>query len=104
MTGGGDKRISVRLSYMGYLRQRMGCKEEALALPAPVTVRSVLEELIGLHGDGVSDIFYNQYGWLDPRLFFLIDGEAVQSRGALDVEISGSEEITLVLGLPMSGG
>jgi hypothetical protein len=82
----------------------MGSRSEDLALEAPVTVRTVLERLIENHGEGVRDLFFNQYGWLDPRLFFLIDGEGATLKGGLEAPITGSEEITLVLGIPMSGG
>ena len=97
-------RTTVRLSYMGGLARRMGSKSEELALRAPVTVRTVLEQLIENHGEGVRDLFFNQYGWLDPRLFFLIDGEGATLKGGLEAPITGNEEITLVLGIPMSGG
>jgi hypothetical protein len=97
-------RTTVRLSYMGGLARRMGSRSEELALESPVTVRTVLEQLIENHGEGVRDLFFNQYGWLDPRLFFLIDGEGATLKGGLEAPITGNEEITLVLGLPMSGG
>jgi hypothetical protein len=95
---------TVRLSFMGGLSRRMGCKTEELALEPPVTVRTVLDGLIESHGEGVRDLFFNQYGWLDPRLFFLIDGEGATLKGGLEARINGEEEITLVLGIPMSGG
>jgi hypothetical protein len=94
----------VRLSYVGSLARRMGCKSEHLLLDPPVTVRTVLDGLIASHGDGLRDLFFNQYGWLDPRLFFLIDGEGATVKGGLEAPITGQEEITLVLGIPMSGG
>jgi hypothetical protein len=97
-------RTTVRLSYMGGLARRMGSRSEELALESPVTVRTVLEQLIENHGEGVRDLFFNQYGWLDPRLFFLIDGEGATLKGGLEAPITGDEEITLVLGIPMSGG
>lgn len=97
-------KTTVRLSYMGGLARRMGCKTEELALDAPITVRTVLDQLIETHGEDVRDLFFNQYGWLDPRLFFLIDGEGATLKGGLEAPITGDEEITLVLGLPMSGG
>jgi len=97
-------RTTVRLSYVGGLARRMGSRSEELALEAPITVRTVLDQLIENHGEGVRDLFFNQYGWLDPRLFFLIDGEGATLKGGLEAPITGSEEITLVLGIPMSGG
>jgi hypothetical protein len=97
-------RTVVRLAYMGGLARRMGSRSEELALEAPVTVRTVLEQLIERHGEGLRDLFFNQYGWLDPRLFFLIDGEGATLKGGLEAPITGTEEITLVLGIPMSGG
>ena len=97
-------RTTIRLSYMGGLARRMGCKSEELMLDPPVTVRTVLDRLIEKHGEDVRDLFFNQYGWLDPRLFFLIDGEGATLNGGLEAPIVGDEEITLVLGIPMSGG
>ena len=82
----------------------MGCKTEELLLDPPVTVQSVLDRLVETHGDDVRDFFFNQYGWLDPRLFFLIDGEGANMKGGLGATITGREEITLILGIPMTGG
>jgi hypothetical protein len=94
----------IRLSYVGQLRRRMGCASEELVLERPVTVRHVLDRLVETHGEDLLDVFYNQYGWLDPRLFFLIDGEGATSRGGLDAEVGDARELTLLLGIPMSGG
>ena len=104
MSGAAPVRTEIRLSYMGGLARRMGCKAEELALDPPVTVRSILQRLIETHGEGVRDLFFNQYGWLDPRLFFLIDGEGATLKGGLEAPITGTEEVTLVMGIPMSGG
>ncbi len=82
----------------------MGGKREEFALDPPVTVRTVIERLIENHGEDERELFFNQYGWLDPRLFFLIDGDGATDRGGLDATLTGDEEITLFLGLPMNGG
>ena len=37
-------------------------------------------------------------------MFFLIDGEGATLKGGLEAPITGEEEITLVLGIPMTGG
>ncbi len=96
--------VPVTLSYVGGLARRMGCKTEELLLDPPLTVQSVLDRLVENHGDDVRDLFFNQYGWLDPRLFFLIDGEGANVKGGLEATITGREEITLILGIPMTGG
>lgn len=82
----------------------MGTNREELAFDGPVTVRAVLQRLVDIHGEEMTQIFYNQYGWLDPRLFFLIDREEGVVRRDLDAQLRNGEEITLVLGIPMTGG
>jgi hypothetical protein len=99
-----DGSARIRLAYVGHLRRRMDCASEELVVGRPVTVRRVLDRLIEVHGENLREVVYNQYGWLDPRLFFLIDGEGSTNRGGLDVEIGDGSEITLLLGIPMSGG
>ena len=96
--------VEIKISYLGPLRRQMDCKEEHLLLNPPVTVRSVLDRLIEEHGEHLKDLFYNTQGWLDPRILFLIDGERPEAREGLDTELTGQEQIQIVMGLPMSGG
>ena len=96
--------VTVNLSFLGSLRTQMGTATDVVTVPAPASVRGVVEALIGLHGHAFSDLFYNQYGWLDPRVLFVVDGESVVSRQGLDTPLSGHEEIDVFLALPMSGG
>jgi len=96
--------VIIKLSFLGPLRFRLRTRTEELTLPAPVTVRHVVDRLIEVHGGEIRDLFYNQYGWLDPRVFFVVDGDSVVSRKGLDTPLTGNEEITIFLALPMSGG
>jgi hypothetical protein len=57
-----------------------------------------------MHGQHLADLFFNQYGWLDPRLLVLIDGETAAARGGLEAPLTGDERIEMVLGVSMSGG
>jgi hypothetical protein len=82
----------------------MGCNSEEVVVERPVSVKGVLERLVETHGPALTDLFYNQYGWLDPRLFFLIDQDGDRVRADLDSRLTGTEEVTLMLGMPMSGG
>lgn len=96
--------ISVRVRYLGPLRNRMGRREESLEMDPPVTVRTLLEGLIERHGEDLRDVFFNQYGWMDPRLWVLIDGESAGARRGLDTPIAGTEDLQIVLGQPITGG
>jgi hypothetical protein len=99
--------VTIRLNYLGSLRRHMGCRGEEFTVSRPVTVKAVLDRLVEIHGEDLTDIFYNQYGWLDPRLFFLVDEDGTLIRGTLESELGAgepTEEVTLMLGMPMSGG
>lgn len=97
--------VTIAVRYLGQLRHRMGCASEELTLVRPATVRRILERLVATHGSAVADFFFNQYGWLDPRLFFLVDdGGRTYREQDLDRELSGGERITMFLGMPMAGG
>jgi hypothetical protein len=99
--------VTVRLNYLGTLRRHMGCRGEEFTVARPATVKAVLDKLVEIHGDGLSDLFYNQYGWLDPRLFFLVDEDGTLIRATAQSELAGTdgtEQVTLMLGMPMSGG
>jgi len=105
LSGTSSTTVKVRVSYLGALRHRMGCKEEAVTVGAPATVRTVLEHLISLHGSDLRDVFFNdQYGWVDSRLLVIIDGECGVRRTGGDVILTGAEEFQLLLGSPISGG
>lgn len=96
--------VEIRITYLGPLRRQMECREELVRLEPPVTVRSVLDRLIEAHGAHLRDVFYNAQGWLDPRILFLIDGERPEARRGLGTELTGREEIQIVMGLPLRGG
>ena len=96
--------VDLKISYMGPLRRMMQCNEESLQLAPPITVRSILDELIQGHGEHLRDVFYSTQGWLDSRILFLIDGQRPEAREGLDTPISGEEKIQIVMGIPMSGG
>jgi hypothetical protein len=100
----GPRTVTIRLTYLGNLRRHMGCNSEEVVVERPVSVKGVLERLVETHGPALTDLFYNQYGWLDPRLFFLIDQDGDRVRADLDSQLTGTEEVTLMLGIPMSGG
>jgi molybdopterin converting factor small subunit len=102
---GSPGKVTVVVQYLGHLRQHMGGSVEELTLEPPVTVRSLLDHLVGIHGPAVADLFFNQYGWLDPRLFFLVDEDGMTYREHhLERELTGGERITMFLGMPMAGG
>jgi hypothetical protein len=96
--------VSIRVRYLGPLRTRMGTPGETLAFDGVVTVRRVLERLIDRHGPDLRDVFINQYGWMDPRLWVLVDGESAGARRGLDTPLTGREDVQIVLGQPLSGG
>lgn len=101
---GPDTMVTVRVRYLGPLRRRMGLREEALELTSPVTVREILENLVERHGADLRDVFFNQYGWMDPRLWVLVDGVSAGARDGLDTPVAGTEDIQIVLGQPITGG
>jgi hypothetical protein len=94
----------VRVRFLGPIRRHIDARETQLELKAPVSVRSVLDALIERHGEHLRSLFYNQYGWMDPRLWVLIDGVSAGAKGGLDAPITGAEDIEIVLGQPISGG
>ena len=96
--------VDIGITFLGPLRQQMNCKEEHLLFEPPITVRSILDRLIQEHGEHLTDLFYNTQGWLNPRILFLIDGEGPEARQGLETELTGQEEIQIVMGLSMSGG
>jgi hypothetical protein len=96
--------VHLQITYLGLIRRYMNCAEESLHLDPPVTVRGVLDCLVQRHGEHLRDIFYDTQGWLDPRILFLIDGERPESHRGLDTELTGEEEIQILMGLPLRGG
>jgi molybdopterin converting factor small subunit len=95
---------TIHVRFLGPLRRHVESREAWLELERPVTVRRVLDSLIERHGDHLRSVFYNQYGWMDPRLWVLIDGVSAGARDGLDTQISGGEDVEIVLGQPISGG
>ena len=96
---------AITVSYFGNIRRRMGCKQETVSFDnGTVLVRDVLERLVELHGDDLRDWMFNQFGWLDPRLLIFVDGEHLNSYGAVDDDITNADKLEITIALPMNGG
>src|SRR5688572_16049011 len=92
------ERVTIHVRFLGPLRRRLGVPTEDLDFGAPVSVRDLLERLIADHGEDLRDTFFNQYGWMDPRLWVLVDGESAGARQGLDTPLSGQQDVQVVLG------
>ncbi len=98
-------KTSVRVSFFGTLRKRVGCREQDLEFDSPkVTIRSVLERLIEIQGDDFRDWVINDYGWVDSRCMIFVDGEHVNSVDCIDRDITEADELKIALATPMAGG
>lgn len=96
---------TVTVSYFGNMKRRMGLSEEEVVFDdGPVTVRDLLVRLAGRHGDDVTELFYNQYGWLDPRCLIFIEDEALTQVEGLEADLTGVTGVRLTLALPITGG
>ena len=96
--------VTIDLTYLGPLRAKMGCAEETVEVAQPATVRSVLDELARIHGDDVGGLFFNQYGWQDPRLICLVASKDGPTEVGLDSSLADRTALSLMLGMPMTAG
>lgn len=96
--------VVVRLRYLGGFRSLVGVRDEVVVLDKPARVRDVLNCLVERHGECLKQVLFNQYGWLDPRCFFLVDCDDGVIERDLDARIETDEQARLVLGMAMSGG
>lgn len=100
-----DEDRTVSVSYFGNMKRRVGLSEEQVTFDeVPFTVGDLLVRLAERHGDDVAGLFYNQYGWLDPRCLIFVEDEALTQVEGLDLDITGVSGVRITLALPITGG
>lgn len=95
----------MKVLYLGLARHAAGCEEEEVSVPDGSLVRDLIEILGRRHGQKFARSLTNGRGGLHVGVRILLGGEDLPPEKALDIRLSNSSEVTLlILARPMAGG
>jgi molybdopterin converting factor small subunit len=96
---------SLRIRYVGLVRNSLGKSEETIALPDGSTVRDLLELLGERYGNDFRASVLTSDGKLKPTTTLLLDGIDIEGAGSLEASLVGREQLSiLALVHPPAGG
>jgi molybdopterin converting factor small subunit len=99
------KAASVRVLYIGLVRNAVKTQDEEIQLPAGTTVRDLLERLCQTHGDALRDALFTVEGTLTANTMLLLDGSNVMYAQGLDTIITKDQSMhVLVTTTALAGG
>jgi len=95
----------VRVSYLGLVRNVIGCREEALEVAPGITVGELLARLIEKHGDPFrASVFRSAKELRSTTLICVNDCDIAQLQG-FETRLERGENLSVVVGVyPPEGG
>ena len=94
---------TVRVRYLGLVRNVLGVVEEGVELPEGARVRELVDALSERHGEAFTDVVLRADGRLRPAVHLFIEGQDDESLG-LDAQLPGDYVVMMVEVFPIQGG
>ncbi len=96
---------SIKIRYVGLVRNSLGKSEETIDLPDNSTVRNLIELLGERYGNDFQASVLTSDGKLKPTTTLLLDGTDVEGAGGLEASLVGHQQLSiLALVHPPAGG
>ncbi len=83
--------ISVRVEYLGILRNTLGCGEERIIVPEEASVEDMLQALRDKHGEQFTSIMFRRDGGLRPSVRILLDGQNIRDGAGVETRLGKLE-------------
>ncbi|MFQ5873969.1 MAG: MoaD/ThiS family protein [Dehalococcoidia bacterium] len=83
--------ISVRVQYLGILRNTLGCREERITVPEEASVEDVLQVLREKHGEQFTSIMFRRDGGLRPLVRILLDSQNIRDGAGVETRLGKLE-------------
>jgi len=95
----------VKISYLGLVRNVIGCREEEVEVVAGITVGELLDRLIDRHGDPFrASVFRSAKELRSTTLICVNDCDIAQLQG-FETRLERGEQLSVVVGVyPPEGG
>ncbi len=81
------RQISVKVQYLGILRNTLGLQEERITVPTEASVEEVLQVLREKHGEQFISIIFRGDGGLRPLVRILLDGQNIRDGAGVDTKL-----------------
>ncbi len=90
--------MHIHVEYMAQLRDRAGCSQESLTLPADSRLGDLFTVIAARHGDSMQALLYDAQGNRSPTVLAFVASEQADADDVL------TEGAVVTLMTPISGG
>jgi molybdopterin converting factor small subunit len=98
-------KTQLHISYLGLVRNVIGCSEEDLDVAANTTVGQLLRVLAERHGSPFKLSVFKQSGELRATAQVCVDDHDIDELNGFDTPVGEGEQISIVVGVyPPEGG
>lgn len=95
----------IQVSYLGLVRNVIGCREEELEIAAGTTVGELLSRLAQRHGDPFRMSVFRESGELRSTALVCVNDCDIEELEGFDTRLGSGEKISVVVGVyPPEGG
>lgn len=95
----------VKVSYLGLVRNVLGCREEEMEVSAGITVRELLARLVEKHGDSFRHSVFRSEGELRSTALVCVDDRDIAELQGFETKLESGERLSVVVGVyPPEGG
>jgi molybdopterin converting factor small subunit len=95
----------VQISYIGLVRNVIGCSEENLCVLQGTTIGELLRLLIDKHGRSFRESVFKQSGELRSMAQVCIEDRDIEELQGFDTTLDSGEKVSILVGVyPPEGG
>lgn len=95
----------VQISYLGLVRNVIGCREEEVDLTPGSTVKELLDRLIEKHGDPFRQSVFRRDGELRSMAIVCVNDCDISQLQGFETRLGSGEKVSVVVGVyPPEGG
>ena len=95
----------VRVSYLGLVRNVIGCREEEIEVAPGITVRELLARLMEKHGDPFRHSVFKSEGQLRSMALICVNDRDIAQLQGFETKLESGERLSVVVGVyPPEGG
>ena len=99
------KRSSVTVSYLGLVRNVIGCREEAMEVAPGITIGELLGLLAEKYGDPFRQSVFQKTGELRSTVLVCVNDCDIAQLEGFETKLESGQEISVVVGVyPPEGG
>ena len=88
--------ITVKISFLSLLKDRIGVKELNLDLEDNATVNDVFSKLFEKFGEDIKTVLIKKTGELNDHVVIMLNEKNIRSLDDLNTKIQNKDEITLL--------